>query len=250
LNLIQSYFGVGSIKRQKTNGAVTYFVSGLADLTNVIIPHFQKYPLITQKRADFALFQRIIDLMNKKEHLNREGLNKIASLKASMNKGLSEELKIAFSDISTVERPLVTHTENVEPDWIAGFTDAEGCFDVSIYKTKTKTGFAVQLRYRLTQHSRDLLLFESLKKNFGCGNFRVESKNPAVRFDVTTFKEISDIIIPFFYKYPLQGSKRLDYEDFCKVAELMKNKAHLTQEGLDHICKIKAGMNTGREHIQ
>jgi hypothetical protein len=38
----------------------------------------------------------------------------------------------------------------------------------------------------------------------------------------------------------------LDYEDFCKVAELMKNKAHLTQEGLNQILKIKDGMNKGR----
>jgi hypothetical protein len=27
----------------------------------------------------------------------------------------------------------------------------------------------------------------------------------------------------------------------------MKNKKHLTAEGLDQICKIKAGMNRGRE---
>jgi len=28
----------------------------------------------------------------------------------------------------------------------------------------------------------------------------------------------------------------------------MKNKAHLTKEGLDKIREIKAGMNTGRDH--
>jgi hypothetical protein len=38
----------------------------------------------------------------------------------------------------------------------------------------------------------------------------------------------------------------LDYLDWCKVAELMKNKAHLTWEGLSKIRKIKAGMNKGR----
>jgi len=59
---------------------------------------------------------------------------------------------------------------------------------------------------------------------------------------------ITNIIIPFFVKYPLVGAKRQDYLDFCKVAELMKNKAHLTPEGLAQIREIKAGMNTGREH--
>ena len=32
-----------------------------------------------------------------------------------------------------------------------------------------------------------------------------------------------------------------------KVAELMKEKKHLTGEGLEEIKKIKAGMNTGRK---
>jgi hypothetical protein len=35
--------------------------------------------------------------------------------------------------------------------------------------------------------------------------------------------------------------------DFCKAAELMRNKAHLTWEGLSKIREIKSGMNTGRK---
>jgi hypothetical protein len=54
-------------------------------------------------------------------------------------------------------------------------------------------------------------------------------------------------IIPFFEKYPIQGEKFLDYLDFVKVIKLMKNKAYLTEEGLDKIRKIKAGMNRGRK---
>ncbi len=34
--------------------------------------------------------------------------------------------------------------------------------------------------------------------------------------------------------------KSLDFEDFCKVAELIKNKAHLTSTEMDEIRKIKA----------
>jgi hypothetical protein len=35
--------------------------------------------------------------------------------------------------------------------------------------------------------------------------------------------------------------------DFCKVAELIRQKKHLTAEGLGQIRKIKAGMNRGRK---
>lgn len=60
------------------------------------------------------------------------------------------------------------------------------------------------------------------------------------------FTEIEDKIVPFFVKYPIAGIKYLDFQDFCKVANIMKEKGHLTIEGRDAILKIKEGMNTGR----
>jgi hypothetical protein len=61
--------------------------------------------------------------------------------------------------------------------------------------------------------------------------------------------DIVEKIIPFFNKYQLEGAKALDFADFCKVAELMKNKDHLNQVGLEQIRKIKVGMNTGRQNV-
>jgi len=39
--------------------------------------------------------------------------------------------------------------------------------------------------------------------------------------------------------------KAKDFNDFCKFAEMMKEKKHLTKAGLEKIKKIKAGMNKG-----
>jgi hypothetical protein len=68
--------------------------------------------------------------------------------------------------------------------------------------------------------------------------------------NVLKHKDIVNIIIPFFNKYPIQGVKSMDYSDFVKIAKLMQNKAHLTIEGLEQIKKIKSGMNTNREYGQ
>lgn len=43
------------------------------------------------------------------------------------------------------------------------------------------------------------------------------------------------------------GVKSLDFNDFCQVADIMKEKKHFTKEGLEQIRKIKAGMNKGRK---
>lgn len=58
--------------------------------------------------------------------------------------------------------------------------------------------------------------------------------------------DIENKVIPFFNEYPILGVKRLDFEDFKKVAELVKNKEHLNVEGLNKIIKIAEGMNLDR----
>ena len=106
LKEIQAYFGgIGRIAKGKNNCG--YYVSSVEQLTTVIIPHFIKYPLITQKLADFLLFKVVVNMVNTKEHLTMKGLQKIVSLKASINLGLNDELKAAFPDTVPTLRPLV-----------------------------------------------------------------------------------------------------------------------------------------------
>jgi hypothetical protein len=64
--------------------------------------------LITQKRADYLLFKQAIYLLNAKAKSNIEGFISILSLKASMNSGLSETLKIHFPTLIPVSRPVVS----------------------------------------------------------------------------------------------------------------------------------------------
>ena len=53
-------------------------------------------------------------------------------------------------------------------------------------------------------------------------------------------------LYPFFNDYPIQGIKSLDFADFKKVAEIIKNKDHLTDKGFNEIKKIVDGMNLDR----
>lgn len=103
----------------------------------------------------------------------------------------------------------------------------------------------VQLRFQITQQARDEKLMESLIKYLDCG--RISKRGDVVDFHVTKLTDITEKIIPFFSKYPVLGVKKENYEDFCKVADVMKEKAHLTEEGLEEIRKIKDGMNSHRE---
>jgi hypothetical protein len=226
-----------------------YSVSSVKDLVNIIIPHFLNYPLLTQKGADFILFKQIVELMENRAHLIIEGLNKIINIKAAMNLGLSDSLKSEFKYFIPVERALIETETIPDPYWVTGFVDGEGTFDIKIYSSKTNVGFAVQLRFRIPQHERDSKLIEVIMKYFGSGSVEKHTKHPAVTLVINKFTTVTEKIIPFFESYPLVGVKKNDFLDWCTVAKLMNNKAHLTQDGFNLIRTIKSGMNKGRARL-
>jgi hypothetical protein len=76
------FFEVGNITKLSAE-SVQFRVSGIEDL-NLIINHFDKYPLLTQKLSDFLLFKKVINLMIQGKHLTIEGLSKIVSIKATI----------------------------------------------------------------------------------------------------------------------------------------------------------------------
>jgi len=95
---------IGYISKPSNNSTVEFRVSTLNDIVNVIIPHFDKYPLITKKHADYILFKQIINLMVNKEHNTLEGIKKIVNIKASLNTGLTENLNEAFPNTIPSQR--------------------------------------------------------------------------------------------------------------------------------------------------
>ena len=85
---IKDYFGFGSIEiNNKDENAERkgFRVRGLENL-NKIVKFFEYNPLKTSKRKNFEIFREIIQLMNNKKHLTKEGLDRIAELVSDMNR--------------------------------------------------------------------------------------------------------------------------------------------------------------------
>lgn len=256
LEEIKNYFGVGGISKKGVNG-IQYYVNSAKDLL-VIENHLKIYPLLTQKQADFILFKSVLDLIRRKEHLTSEGLNEIVSFKAVMNKGLTSTLEEAFLDVTKKERPLITYSGNLSPGWLAGFTSAEGSFMIRVLNSpKHKLNKKVQLEFNLSQHSRDEELMKVIANYFEAGS--VYLNRNAFVYRVINFTELTDKILPLFKDHLVQGIKYFDYLDFLKAVDIIKEKKHLTLEGLsgrasagggfasEEIQKIKNGMNSRRD---
>jgi LAGLIDADG endonuclease len=85
LKRIKTFFQVGNYRENILRNTVIYSVESVKDITNFIIPHFKKYPLLNKKHADSEILVKIVEMMNHKEHLNDEGLQQNVNLKAAMN---------------------------------------------------------------------------------------------------------------------------------------------------------------------
>jgi len=46
-----------TIRKNKNRNSLILSVNSFKDLKTIIIPHFEKYPLLTQKAANFILFK-------------------------------------------------------------------------------------------------------------------------------------------------------------------------------------------------
>ena len=247
LEKIGSFFNVVACLKIYTrkDGYIEYIVNSMKEMEIIkartkSAHHFNNYPLISQKLSDYKIFKLVgvpLKLIKQKKHLTQEGFQEILSLKASLNNGSSEELKIVFPNIIPSLKPqtITPKFETINPYWISGFVDGDGCFYISLTNNSTGVG----LVFKITQHIRDTDLLKELVNYFNCGRYSLSSLG-AGDFIVTKFEDIYTKIIPFFNKYPLQGSKSLDFSDFNSVAELMKNKAHITSEGFESIKQIKS----------
>ena len=144
-------------------------------------------------------------------------------------------------------RPFVVRCEKIEyTHWLAGFSSGEASFIVKVKKSSShRLGFQVLLCFSLTQHSHDEQLMKDLMEYLDCGHI-YKKKKEILELQVEKFSDLTCKVIPFFSKNPIVGVKLQDFKDFCRVAELIKDKRHLTQDGLEQIRQIKAGMNKGR----
>jgi len=247
LKQIQYFFNnVGNIHVYKT--FAVYRVQNKKDLLNEVIPHFDNYPLITEKQNDFKIFKNILNILEKTCSASRKiDLIEIIRWKASLNKGLSKDLKTTYPYVIPIERPANLPVVKIDPIWFAGFFSGEGSFYVTITKKLSyKLGYAPRIGINVGQHSRDKVLIHQFINLFGCGQVREYKNKNYVEFYVTNFHDITSKVIPFFKTYPIIGIKSLDFTDFCYIQGLIKDKAHLTKEGLLDITIIMSKMNKGR----
>ena len=126
--------------------------------------------------------------------------------------------------------------------WLSGFTDAEGCFNISITSNSRYTlGHVIKMRYILDQ--KDSVILRRVYELFGFGKVTLRSGTGNVyRYTATGFKALNDVIA-YFQIFPLQTKKALSFEKWRIVHNHVSNKLHLTYEGLSQVRTLQKQIN-------
>ncbi len=115
----------------------------------------------------------------------------------------------------------------MEPSYITGFTDGEGCFSVSFNRRdKFKTGIEVRPSFSISQNKRNLGILKEIKNYFGVGNIRFSKRDDTYKYEVRSLTDLLRVIIPFFKKFPLRTSKNDDFEAFTDICQKMSKRSH------------------------
>ncbi len=85
LRALQAYFGCGSIRPDRSDRTLKWETRKLDDLVERVIPHFEKFPLLSGKQLDFERFAAVCRLMADGAHRRRAGLREIVELASEMN---------------------------------------------------------------------------------------------------------------------------------------------------------------------
>jgi hypothetical protein len=168
---------------------------------------------------------------------NKQGLATILSLingKFVSNFKYNQLIKHNYSEDFNINILPPLNSLSLENYWLAGFTQADGCFHISLAKSKThKTGYSVRLEFSLKQN--DVLPLRLLYNHLEMGN--LSQYNTGIWCYKSTGYNTAFHLINYFDKYNLFAGKYVDYLKFRKVYIKITEGKHLEEKG---ILKIKS----------
>jgi len=150
--------------------------------------------------------------------------------------------------------------------WLAGFTDADGNFSITVYnrkknsklvRTNVQTFFRIEVKQNysreVTSDQGKASYFSIMTKiaeffsvNLYTRTRTVENKVFYAFMAISHNSKSHDIVRDYFYRYPLYSSKYLAYKDWSRVQDLHRGTS-LSKDKLDEIKAIKDQFNNKRK---
>ena len=178
------------------------------------------------------------------KQLNNKLFSTLSSLPSSLEEMTEVVSGLMEKNQSNITLPPLHSFGLLNPWFITGFTDAEGCFQVLIRQDfRQKVQWRVSLAFQIQLHVKDIAILKAIQQTLGVGTITTAKSNMA-NYNVWSVKELQ-IIIDHFNQYSLITVKHSDFLIFKQCFEIIKNREHLTEKGLFKIVELKSSLNLG-----
>lgn len=205
LNYIKKELGVGSITKDGTKSQ--YFIRDRKVLESIIIPIFDKYPLLTTKHFDYIKFKKALAVLNDINSSKQDKITKLMNIKNS--KVDVNYISPAWKGVSLPVSSTGSLYDIMSKSWLVGFIEAEGSF----YLTNKDTHRIVH-GFGLTQ-KLDRIVLEGIRLMLHINNpVRFKELHNHYILDTSNSRAIENIII--FFKDTMKGVKSLEYRIWAR----------------------------------
>ena len=130
--------------------------------------------------------------------------------------------------------------------WLSGFIDAEGCFNITLFKRKAMTlGYQVKLRFMIDQKdSLNTMLYLKDLLNLILTHRKVkdDNLNKMYRIESNSFVKVP-LILDYLNNFSLKTKKIYSFHKWKEVYYKVLNKEHLNKDGLEKIRKLSKEIN-------
>lgn len=251
-NYLRNITNCGKVYIKSNRGYVLWQIQDIISVftLTVIINGYMRTPKIEALHRVITWFNEYI--LSSKE-------------KEKAGKSLVPSTLAIVSKLYTVQ-PKPIDSSNIDSNsWLAGFTDADGNFSISIHKRYNKNSTRVLLTFRLeirqNYHRADVngnlqqrkasffLIISKIATYLGVNIYsrsRIINDKEFFSFTVVSHnKESRSKLIEYFQRFPLISSKYLDFIDWMAILELQKANS-LTSSYLDKAIMVRTDFNSTR----
>lgn len=226
LYFIKNQLGVGSVNLESNKTKGDFRIRDRKSIGSVIIPIFDKYPLLTSKYYEYQKFRKAYEILNKPDLSTKEKDNLLLDLKSQTvpESYISPAWeKVNYIVNNTYEAKLV-----ISKYWLVGFTEAEGSFYL-VSKEATRIVHAFELTQKL-----DLIVLQGIAHILGIGLSKKKTYNSIV---TTNSRAIANVIE--YYSNTMKGIKAVEYRIWAR--SFVKHKGNF-----EKLNKIRVNVRTLR----
>lgn len=213
LNYIKKELKVGSITKDNTKAQ--YFIRDRKVIEKLLLPIFDKYPLLTTKYFDYIKLKQALLVLNDIS-LTRQDKD-IKLLKIKDMKPNTDYISPAWNNANLPLTNVSSINNVMSNSWLVGFIEAEGSFYLS-KKTSTRMVHAFGLTQKLDKVVLEAIAIKLHIKT----QVRYKVYHNYYILDTTNSRAIENIIS--FFKNTMKGVKSLEYRIWAR--SYAKNKGN------------------------